>query len=325
MLEHVKDLEQTEEMCLCVVKKDGFLLQYVKEQTEEICMEAVKQNGDSLQFVKTQTEAICFEAVKQNLEAIQYLQEQTEICLDNIKYIEVTGKQLNSHNKKFYKFINKEKCHKGLNYSLGINIDIAEFNPTIGHLGGGIYFATNEDIFYNTHYGCYFCEITVPDDARCFVENDKIKANIINIINMTLIENIIEWSDNDFCLKVVKLCGDMLKYVKNQTEEICLEAVKKYGYALRYVKTQTNEICLEAVKNHGEMLTYVEDKTEEICLEAVKRNAWALGSIENQTEEMCLEAIKQNGFSLRHVKNKTREICLEAFKQNKKSLYVVNI
>jgi hypothetical protein len=32
---------------------------------------------------------------------------------------EVTGKQLNNHDVKFYKFINEEKCHNGLKYDLG--------------------------------------------------------------------------------------------------------------------------------------------------------------------------------------------------------------
>jgi hypothetical protein len=48
-LQYVK--EQTPEICLEAVKRDGSTLRYVKEQTPEICLEAVKEEGNALQFV----------------------------------------------------------------------------------------------------------------------------------------------------------------------------------------------------------------------------------------------------------------------------------
>ena len=39
-------------------------LRFVKEQTEEICLESVKKDGYALQFVKEQTREICLDAVK---------------------------------------------------------------------------------------------------------------------------------------------------------------------------------------------------------------------------------------------------------------------
>ena len=42
-------------MCLEAVKKDGNILQYVKNQTLELCVEAVKNNEHSIRFVKNQT------------------------------------------------------------------------------------------------------------------------------------------------------------------------------------------------------------------------------------------------------------------------------
>ena len=57
-LEYVK--EQTPEICLEAVRRNGRVLRYVKEQTSEICLEAVKQNGYALNFVKEQTPEICF-------------------------------------------------------------------------------------------------------------------------------------------------------------------------------------------------------------------------------------------------------------------------
>lgn len=66
----------------------------------------------------------------------------------------------------------------------------------------------------------------------------------------------------------VKQNGDILRYVRDQTEEICLLAVKQDGHALYHVRNQTKEICLEAVKQNGYALMYVENKTYDIRVAA---------------------------------------------------------
>ncbi len=87
-----------EKFCLEAVKRNGYLLQYVKDQTEAVCLEAVKSDGDSLRYVKDQTEAVCLEAVK-------YVKDQTEaVCLEAVKS---DGDSLQYVNKKV--FINKNK------------------------------------------------------------------------------------------------------------------------------------------------------------------------------------------------------------------------
>lgn len=79
-------IDQTEELCLFAVRRNGYVLQYVKEQNESICLEAVKQDGYALQYVKEQTESICLEAVKQNGEALAFVKNQTpHICLEAVK------------------------------------------------------------------------------------------------------------------------------------------------------------------------------------------------------------------------------------------------
>ncbi len=79
-------MEQTPELCLEAVKKDGRALEFVKEQTPELCLEAVKQTGYALEFVKEQTPELCLEAVKHFGFAIKFVKEQTpEICLESVK------------------------------------------------------------------------------------------------------------------------------------------------------------------------------------------------------------------------------------------------
>ena len=49
-LSYVK--EQTPEICLKAVERNGYALSYVKEQTPEICLKAVEADGDALRYVK---------------------------------------------------------------------------------------------------------------------------------------------------------------------------------------------------------------------------------------------------------------------------------
>lgn len=60
-----------EETYLDIIRKNGMMIQYVKEQTEELCIEAIKQNWRSITLIKHLTENICLEAVKQEPMAIE--------------------------------------------------------------------------------------------------------------------------------------------------------------------------------------------------------------------------------------------------------------
>lgn len=76
---------QTEEMCLNAVKKNGMALQYVKTQNHQICEAAVSENANALQYVKTQTNDLCLLAVKQNGLTLRYVSNQSnEICNEAI-------------------------------------------------------------------------------------------------------------------------------------------------------------------------------------------------------------------------------------------------
>ena len=54
-IRYVPDIYQTEDMCLQVVKRDGYLLQYCKRQTPTIVQAALDENPDSLIWVRNQT------------------------------------------------------------------------------------------------------------------------------------------------------------------------------------------------------------------------------------------------------------------------------
>lgn len=60
-----------EETYLEIIRKNGLMIQYVKEQTEELCIEAIKQNWLAISHIKNLTEKICIEAIRQEPTAIE--------------------------------------------------------------------------------------------------------------------------------------------------------------------------------------------------------------------------------------------------------------
>jgi len=74
----------------------------------------------------------------------------------------------------FYKILNKEECHNGLQYKFGLNIDILEFNPSGDCEPGGIYFS-KEDIFAFFGYGPWIRKVTLPEDAQIYENPGKPK------------------------------------------------------------------------------------------------------------------------------------------------------
>jgi hypothetical protein len=158
-------------------------------------------------------------------------------------YKEVTGKQLNAQNIKFYKFIDNEYCYDGIKYNLGENIDPVEFNSFNEYLKEGIYFITYEHILEFSNYGNYFCEIEVDDDSRCFIKNNKIKANKINVITIIHINDIIDIIDHELYSNIIKQYHDNLYATKKKIN-------------LRVTKKKIKITYLRDIKQNGNMLYF---------------------------------------------------------------------
>jgi hypothetical protein len=243
----------------------------------------------------------------------------------------LTGKQFNEKykNEIFVKLTNETETHNGFQFKTGLNIDPIDFNSPEECKAVQLYFYNLNNLAkwlrYKREDMKYMRYVTIPDDAKVYVEVDKVNANKIILSERNLIYESEIWNNTDYQLSAIKQSEYVLKYIKNQTDEICLEAVKQNGYALRHVSKQTNEICLAAVNQEGDTLSAVENQTDEICLAAVRQNGFAIQYVKNQTNELCLEAVKENGCALEYVNNQTAEICLEAVKENKIALKYVNI
>jgi hypothetical protein len=194
----------------------------------------------------------------------------------------LSGKQFNriSKGKKFVKLTNSKEIHNGFKYKTGYNVDIISFNPTGECRPGGIYFCEMDDMIYWLNYNnmemVHCRDVTVPNDAKVYIEKGKYKADMLILGESKYICDIV----SQIYMKVVKKDGLALEYAKEQTEDICLAAVQQNGLALEYAWVQTEEICLAAIQQNGLALGYVWDQTEMICKAAAKQNGLALEHLE---------------------------------------------
>jgi len=79
--------EQTEEMCMEVVKRDGLCLRFVIKKTFALNLAAVKQDGRAIQYVRRQIPILCEEAIKSSRYAIKYIDRPSvELCMKSIEY-----------------------------------------------------------------------------------------------------------------------------------------------------------------------------------------------------------------------------------------------
>ena len=111
-----------------------------------------------------------------------------------------------------------------------------------------------------------------------------------------------DWSDEEYCLEMVKKNGDNIDHVVKPTLQIIKIALENCFHAMWSVKKK--------------------DQTREICLYAVQTNPFNIEYIctRRQTQKLCMVAIKGHPYSLRYVKNQTRKLCLVAINRNPKVL-----
>ena len=241
----------------------------------------------------------------------------------------LTGLEFNQQygGKKFVKLTNRVENHNGYQFQTGLNVDSIPFNPKGQCRPGGIYFCLLEKIHLWLNYDIksmiYARLVTIPDDARIYIETDKFKADRLILGERQKIGDLEQWKDPLYCLEAVREDGHALKFVVKQTEAVCLEAVKQEGNNLMHVLEQTREICLAAINNNTYALAHVKDQTPELCLKAIEQSPDAVHYVKDQSKELCLEAIRQDPLALEYVKNQTPELCMEAVRQDPLALRYV--
>jgi hypothetical protein len=219
-------------------------------------------------------------------------------------------------NTNFYKVLNEKCNHRDFQYKHGLNKDTIEFNPTKECRPGGLYFTEACKLIKWTDYGIYICKVTIPDEARVYIEDNKFKADMIyvDLKNKTLIKDF-KLESNDI-IQAFKQCHYSLNEFPGEwrTEKLCHLAVQQDCWDIQYIqeKILTEEICHLAVQQDGNTLRFVPEQfqTEEICHLAVQQNGDALEYVPEQfqTEKICKIALckvesQDRYFILENIKN----------------------
>ena len=171
--------------------------------------------------------------------------------MDEYHYKIFTGKEFNElfENYQFIKLTNERCIHNNFKFKEGLNTDTIKFNPVGDCSAGGLYFTEmkymSEWINYNnTGLMCYVWDVTIPYDAKVYIEKSKCKSTNIKLSNKRSI-----WDNKKFCEFAVSQNVLTLKYVKEQTEKICELAVSQNGLALHFVNPEFKEHCQKLLKN----------------------------------------------------------------------------
>jgi len=214
----------------------------------------------------------------------------------------LSGAQFNAEYKdvKFIKLTNESECHNGFQFKDGLNVDTVPFNTKDECKPGGIYFCDIKKFFHWLHYGVddkwmyWFRPITIPDDAKVYVERNKAKADKLIIGERTSIKEL--WKDKTLCDLALDYSVTLIHYIDDQTDELCKFILRKDGCNISYIKKQTPELCLFAVENCGIALKHIQEQTEELCLAAIKQNCNAYPFINQKfkTPEFYMKIITIN-------------------------------
>lgn len=92
-----------------------------------------------------------------------------------------TGEEFNQiaskYDMKFYKFTCTNEVHNGFQFKDGLNVDTVKFNPSGNCSAGGMYFTDKEHIKNWAYLHTFVRDVTIPDDARVYIEYAQYKAD----------------------------------------------------------------------------------------------------------------------------------------------------
>ena len=108
--------------------------------------------------------------------------------------------------------------------------------------------------------------------------NTKMVCSKIRLVREILPE---EWQTEKNLLRILKIDGQVIRFIKNPTLEMQLEAVKQNGWAIEFIKRPILKVQLAAVKEDGRAIQFIKKPTIEMQLTAVKQNGLAIQFIEN--------------------------------------------
>lgn len=265
------------------------------------------------------------------------------IFTNNHRFREITGAALNALHlfQPFYQFVATpppvaDQLHMFCPY----------FTPYGSNQSGGFYFTTEQRVHRMFFPGAHLCRVSIPHDARCYIESHTIKANKIVLhpalspIPTTICDAIVTHKQTDDTMQYVgatafqdpvQRCSAiqtdalLLQWIPAPLRDatLCGHAVKRDGRALAFVPHQhkTRALCLEALHHaygHASVFNSVPIALRDVDLVrvAIATAGLSLGHLAEplRTFELCSRAVQQNGLALQFVplRLRTAELCLLA-------------
>lgn len=180
-------------------------------------------------------------------------------------YKELSGDEFNKEYADIHlvKLTNLIENHNGLEYKDGLNIDKRIFNPMGACESGGIYcvpiqnahlWLTYDNIKYSangydvTSYTIlpmiFMRKVTIPNDARLYIENNKLKTDKIILEPKSMISK-------EIYLKGIMAYTTKIQYIPKQLldKEMCMVSVKRNAFTLKDVPIEFRDVdvCIEAL------------------------------------------------------------------------------
>lgn len=246
---------------------------------------------------------------------------------------EITGKQFNElySNVALYKFTNKEENHCKYQYQDGVNINTNPFNINNGEYSyDGLYFTTEKDMFKWLHPHEYVRSVTIPDNARICIYQNKVKSNIlvlgprIRIIDSTLLiteevqkiaiqSNIynfryIKNPSYELQVLVVTIYPFFISKYDNPSEEIQTIVIRKNSALIQHIKNPSEEIQMLAVQDRVENIRHIENLCEKAQMLSVQKNINSISYIKNPSIEVQRYVVEKCGDCLKYINNPNEEI-----------------
>ncbi len=279
--------EDTEDMVVAAVSKDGMQLQHVKKQTPRVVYAALKQNWRALPYVENIdnflarqvvlwdpkaasllpakfhllaviSDMACFDYIaKPSMEACRYVIEQKPDWIakrpnppQDLCLLAVRVRHENAH------FM--VRCERGYG------------NPYI-HLGKD-YFkgmqVTKELARASLHVTQGYSYISFPEDLKISLAEEALRTNADVARFMTLtpaLEDVMLGKD-----------GTLIRIVKNPTEKQKILACKTTAHAIQYIKDPSRAVVWESATGWQDALQYVAEQDEDLCVHAVRHFPEAL-------------------------------------------------
>ena len=251
----------------CAKQKDIYVLEYILREREvdiyggdkipltpfeykEFCLTVARRNG---QYIKVIPNAywnfeLCLESIKQNMDMFEFIVKTQGLQLTDNQY-KVLCLTAVKQNGLLIAHIPKEKRDSEI-FTESVKQNVSAFNL----VGKNPQEAGLSEEDYKI-----FCMNFVKNDPSAIEDlDDKYKLLVTGTLG------------REFCLTLVKLNGQLLKYVSKESRdlEICLESVKQNPAVFDYIEKNSHglsddeysQLCLEAVRRNPEVIKHIEDK-----------------------------------------------------------------